>query len=142
VDNNVRCSLLRMKGTGVEYANAANADVLLMRAGEGVFAPLIPADRPDFRAPAFGRDQLEQEVQVLNFSLATGDTLIMHTEYLLTARNSKGEDYGIRRLMASLRRADMESSQSLLSSIMIDFRNFMAGSKRQDDTTVVVLRKL
>lgn len=142
VDNDVRCALLRLKNNAVEYANAANADILILRSGTPSFEPLVPAEKSDFYAPPFGRNQLEQDVRVFDFELNSGDILLLHSTYLLNARNAKGEAYGMGRLMASLRRADMENSQSLLSSVMIDFRSFMSGSKRQDDTTVVVLRKL
>ncbi|MBU0936979.1 MAG: SpoIIE family protein phosphatase [Spirochaetes bacterium] len=142
VDNNIRCTLLRIDGSRIEYANADSPDVLLKRLSDAEYSPVLPEDAPDFKAPLMGRNQFDEVVSTFNFNLASGDTLILHTDYLLQANNSKGEAYGKRRLAAALRRADTESAQSLLSSIMIDYRNFMAGSKRLDDTTVVVVRKL
>jgi serine phosphatase RsbU (regulator of sigma subunit) len=93
---------------------------------------VLPEEAADFKAPLMGRNQFDEIVRTFNFTLGSGDTLILHTDYLLQANNSKGEAYGKRRLAAALRRADTESAQSLLSSIMIDYRNFMAGSKRLD----------
>ncbi|HAP43125.1 MAG: hypothetical protein A2087_02965 [Spirochaetes bacterium GWD1_61_31] len=141
VDNSISGVMLRIRDKHFEYANAAGADALIKRKADQTFTPLIPGDQPDFRMVPLGRNQLEEDAKCLALPLSSGDTILLFTEYLLTAKNSKGEAYGSARLAASLKRADQDSAQTLLSSIMIDYRNFLVGAKRQDDTTVLVLRK-
>ncbi len=41
----------------------------------------------------------------------------------------------------ALKRADADSAESVLASVMIDFRNFTSGAKRADDLTAIVLMR-
>jgi len=125
----------------VEYVNAGHPDALLRHAGKSEALLLLPKEAAGFKLGAFGRNQLEETVVPLRFALDSGDAVILYTDALINGRNSKGEPYGIERLRHSFRRADMETAQTILSSITIDYRGFIGRMARQDDLTLVVLKK-
>ncbi len=141
VGNSFRCSLLWVDGNRVEYVNASHPDVLLRHAGKSEALPLLPKDVPGFKLPPFGRNQLDDAVVPLRFTVSEGDGILAYTDALVDSRNAKGEAYGIERLRHSFRRADMETAQTILSSIMIDYRGFIGRMTKQDDLTVVALKK-
>ncbi len=141
VGNNFRCALLWVDGNRVEYVNAGHPDVLLRHAGKSEALLLLPKDERGFRLEPLGRNQLEETVVPLRFTVGSGDGILVYTDALVNSTNAKGEPYGIERLRHSFRRADMESAQTILSSIMIDFRGFAGRNAKQDDLTLVVLKK-
>ncbi|MBP7263977.1 MAG: SpoIIE family protein phosphatase [Spirochaetia bacterium] len=142
VDNYLTCAYLRMAGDRVEYVNAAHTDVLFRKAGSGKVQALTSKDGQDFKAPPLGREGLEVNVKALAFSMLPGDALLLYTDCLTEGRNARGVEYGEERLMEALGRADDENAESILASIMIDYRNFTAGARHTDDLTAVVIRKV
>ncbi len=142
VDNYLTCAFLRIKGARVEYVNAAHTDALFRKGSSGEVIALAPKGGQDFKAPPLGREGMEISVKALAFSLSPGDVILLYTDCLSEGRDKRGVEYGEERLLEALKRADTESADSILASIMIDYRNFTSGAKRSDDLTAIVLKKL
>ncbi|TFG80801.1 MAG: serine/threonine-protein phosphatase, partial [Spirochaetales bacterium] len=142
VDNFLTCAFLRLNGNKVEYVNAAHTDTLFRKGGMTDAMVLRPRDGQDFKAPPLGREGLDISVKALSFSVSDGDAILVYTDCLTEGRNTKGQEYGEDRLLEAFARADTENAESILASIMIDYRNFTAGVRRTDDLTAVVLRKI
>lgn len=140
VDNSVACSFLRLSGPRVEYVNAAHTDSLLRRAGRADVS-VVKAKGEGWKAPALGRESIEDGLKALSFSMARGDAVLLYTDGLAGGRDAAGREYGARRLAEAFGRADPDNAESMLASIMIDFRNFTAGARRHDDLTAVMLVK-
>jgi len=142
VDNYLTCAFLRIKGARVEYVNAAHTDALFRKGSSGEVIALAPKGGQDFKAPPLGREGMDISVKALAFSLSPGDVILLYTDCLSEGRDKKGREYGEERLLEALKRADTESADSILASIMIDYRNFTSGTKRGDDLTAIVLKRL
>ncbi|MBN2875459.1 MAG: SpoIIE family protein phosphatase [Spirochaetales bacterium] len=138
--NTVSGLFLRLRGSQVEVVNASHGDMLLRRSDSGEVLNTTP--RAGYsKAPPLGRDDYTADPDVIELSMRSGDALLAYTGGLVSSVNSKGVQYGAERLRAAFFRADPENADSLLASIMIDFRNYVAGSKVAADRTVMVLVK-
>jgi len=140
VGNTVSCTFLRLSGARVEYINASHTDALLRRAGRRDATIVRPKDGLR-KAPPLGRDDFETGVSALGFSVAPGDALFVHTGGLTGSVNARKEPYGTERLAQAFGRADPEHAESMLASVLIDFRNFLGGARRSGDITALVLVK-
>jgi sigma-B regulation protein RsbU (phosphoserine phosphatase) len=142
VDNYLTCAFLRIKGARVEYVNAAHTDALFRKGSSGEVITLAPKGGQEFKAPPLGREGMEVSVKALAFALSPGDVILLYTDCLTEGRDKRGREYGEERLLDAFKRADTESADSILASIMIDYRNYTSGAKRSDDLTAIVLKRL
>jgi sigma-B regulation protein RsbU (phosphoserine phosphatase) len=78
----------------------------------------------------------EREVQ-----LNPGDTLLLYTDGLTEAERDD-EEYGVGRAAAALRRARSLPLQELLASCRGDLANFLGGTSRGDDLTMIAVRRI
>ncbi len=140
VGNTVSCAFMRFAGDRVEYVNAAHTDALLRRAGKRAVS-FVKAKQGPSKAPPLGRDDFEARVGALAFSAKPGDALLVYTAGLVNGANAKGAPYGVERLSEAFARADPDSAESTLASLMIDYRNYLAGSRRGGDVGVMVFVK-
>ncbi|MBU0926590.1 MAG: SpoIIE family protein phosphatase [Spirochaetes bacterium] len=138
VGNTVSCTFLRFSGDRVEYVNAGHTDAFLRKGGSKRVAGL---DEGRKRSPPFGRDDFDDGLLALRFTLSPGDALLVYTAGLVESVNAKKAAYGGARLAEAWRRADPHNAESLLASVMIDFRNFMAGSRRAGDICAMAVVK-
>jgi sigma-B regulation protein RsbU (phosphoserine phosphatase) len=73
--------------------------------------------------------------------LRPGDTLLLYTDGLTEAWRD-GEEYGVGRAAAALRRASNMPPNQLLVSCRADLESFIGNSQRGDDLTMVAVRRL
>ncbi len=138
VGNTVSCTFLRFKSGKIEYANAGHTDALVRRSGRRDVSVVRP--KTAYRkAPPLGRDDFDIGVGTLGFSMAPGDALFVSTAGLAGCVNPKGIPFGFERVTEAFRRADPENAESMLASVMMDFRNHLAGAKRSGDVAAMVL---
>jgi sigma-B regulation protein RsbU (phosphoserine phosphatase) len=78
----------------------------------------------------------EREIRLL-----PGDTLFLYTDGLTEAWRD-GEEYGVGRAAAALRRAKGLPPRELLASCRSDLESFIGGSPRGDDLTMVAVRRI
>lgn len=72
-------------------------------------------------------------------SLLPGDTFVLYTDGVTESFNQAGEEFGIRRLMDSLRLHHHLRPQPLMDSILEDVRRFSA-PEQHDDITLLVAK--
>jgi sigma-B regulation protein RsbU (phosphoserine phosphatase) len=72
--------------------------------------------------------------------LDPGDTLLLYTDGL-TEGWRDGEEYGVGRAAAALRRASGLPPRQLLGSCRDDLERFLDGSPRGDDLTMVAVHR-
>jgi phosphoserine phosphatase RsbU/P len=78
---------------------------------------------------------MDSEYSEVELRLQSGDRVLMYTDGILEATNSKGEEFGISRLQQAL-----QTSSASAQSILADVRQFAHGGALADDATAVVLR--
>lgn len=138
VGNTVSCTFLRFKAGKVEYANAGHTDALVRRAGRRDVSVVKP--KTAYRkAPPLGRDDFDLGLGTLGFTMSPGDALFISTAGLAGCVNQKGIPFGFERVTEAFRRADPENAESMLASVMMDFRNHLAGARRSGDVAAMVL---
>ena len=73
--------------------------------------------------------------------LAPGDTLFLFSDGVIEARREGSDDmFGFERLEASLARHVGRGPEATRDGVLADVARFTAGSPREDDQTIVVLR--
>ncbi len=128
----------RAESDGVlEIVNAGHCSPLLLRvAGEpqalaagGLPIGLSVADRNNGGYTA-------QRV-----TLSGGDTVVLHTDGLTEAANGAEEDYGAGRLASVLKQCARCAPRDLVSACLRDLDGFLNGAPREDDITLLALRR-
>lgn len=137
VENHVLCSIVRMQADSIEYINAGMPAPLIMRGNE--IKMLMQENGTSL--PMLGRNQIDEEINILKAPLVQDDVLVFCTQGFIMSANNKNEVYGIDRLKESIKKADKESAETIMLSIMADFRNFIAQRHFPLDLTVLVLKK-
>jgi len=71
--------------------------------------------------------------------LGAGDLLVLYSDGVTEAADRGGEEFGIERVAAVLRRDDVVSSRGLLDDVLHEVERFGA-AQQSDDITLVVAR--
>ena len=117
----------------VSYANSGHPSPILLRPGQ----PLeqlyergsLPLGVMDESAPAEGEAQLRN-----------GDTLVLYTDGVTEAANSKGEMFGLERLQDCLARCGELQPDATVQAVTAAVAKFVGGEELADDLTVLALR--
>lgn len=79
---------------------------------------------------------MNSEFSEIGFTLEPGDRVLVYTDGLLEATNSKGEEYGASRLMESVQKPSASAR-----AVLADVQEFSSGGTLTDDATAIVLRR-
>ena len=74
--------------------------------------------------------------------LNPGDTLLGYTDGILECRNTRGEEFGVERLVDATRSAIAPSASATLFSVLGSVQDFAAAEPRLDDLALMVVRRL
>lgn len=72
--------------------------------------------------------------------LAVGDILVLYTDGITEAENSQGEEFGMERLSAVIRRDSSLAAEELMDNIFQSAEDFCQGVGFADDATVLVVK--
>jgi sigma-B regulation protein RsbU (phosphoserine phosphatase) len=75
------------------------------------------------------------------FRMAPGDSLVLYTDGISEAEDAAGRDYGADRLLATAAGHATSMPSDLVSACMKDLDSFRAGALRQDDLTLMAIRR-
>jgi len=78
--------------------------------------------------------------EIKRADLAAGDLLVLYTDGITEAENSQGEEFGMERLSAVIRRDSSLSAEELMESILQSAEDFCHGVGLNDDATVLVVK--
>jgi serine phosphatase RsbU (regulator of sigma subunit) len=117
----------------LSYTNAGHNAGLLVRASGGV-EKLEANGLPLGLFPV-----VEYECQKI--ALAPGDLLCLYTDGITEAANRAGEEYGLERLEALLKKHAREALEAIGDAIDADLEAFAQGLPFADDRTMVMIRR-
>jgi sigma-B regulation protein RsbU (phosphoserine phosphatase) len=116
----------------VEISNAGHLPVLAVQGGKVARLGATSVPLGMFCSGSFP----VQKVQ-----LGAGDSLVLYTDGLSEARNTRDAEYGIGRLTNLVGQQHGLSPQALVQACLEDLRTFSSDAPRNDDLTVMVLRR-
>jgi len=120
------------RGGVVEIANAGHLPVLVARKGEVARITATGVPLGMFCAGHFPVEKVR---------LGAGDSLVLYTDGLSEARNTRDAEYGIGRLTDLVGQRHALAPKALVDACLEDVKMFSSGAARGDDLTVMVLRK-
>jgi phosphoserine phosphatase RsbU/P len=73
--------------------------------------------------------------------LQRNDCLVLYTDGVTETLNSEGDEYGVDRMMQSVRASANDGAQAIVKTIIDDVREFTGSVPQNDDITVIAIRK-
>jgi len=114
------------------YINAGHNNPILRRAGGQI-------ERLDVGGLPFGI-MPEVSYESAQATLAPGDWLIIFTDGLVEAENSRQEEYGETRLLAAIDAAQSTEPEEMLRRLMFELDAFVGTTPQHDDVTCMLLQ--
>jgi phosphoserine phosphatase RsbU/P len=116
----------------IHYVNCGHNPALLFRAKTGTLTRMSSSCPPIGLSP-------EEICELVSGDLMAGDVAVFYTDGVTEAENRLGEEFGLERLSAVVRRGSSRSAEDL----MIDIYNTAAdfcGDNFDDDVTILVVK--
>lgn len=82
-----------------------------------------------------------KSLEVSHVDLAPGDSLILYTDGIVEAMNHDGVEYGLERFAQVLQNLNSEAPEEVVSGVIGDLAQHVAGAEASDDITLVVARR-
>ncbi len=117
----------------LRYVNCGHNPALHFQAKTGA---VVPMNSSCFPVGMF--DSVTCEIN--RADLAAGDLLVLYTDGITEAENSQGEEFGMERLSAVLRRDSSLSAEELMANIFRSAEEFCQGVGFNDDATVLIVK--
>src|SRR5205809_6585731 len=73
--------------------------------------------------------------------LERNDCLVLYTDGVTEALNTEGDEFGLDRMMESVRASANDGAQAIVKKIIRDVRDFTGSAPQNDDTTLIAIRK-
>ena len=73
--------------------------------------------------------------------LERNDCLVLYTDGVTETLNSEGDEFGVDRMMQSVRASANDSAQAIVKRIIEDVREFTGSVPENDDMTLIAIRK-
>ena len=124
----------------VEMANAGHPNPILYSAKSNICDEVENNDNEEHHG-AIGLDFITVSFPQINFTMAEDDILVFYTDGLSEGRNKNGEMFGKERIKRIIKENFAKGAQSLMEDLIDNFVTFTNGVKRDDDITVVVLKR-
>ncbi len=83
----------------------------------------------------------EERFKVSRVRMKPGDTIVLYTDGLSEALNRSGREYGTRRLSKIVKENPSLAPKEVISLCLQDLRAFRCGAPRDDDLTLMVIRR-
>jgi sigma-B regulation protein RsbU (phosphoserine phosphatase) len=125
------CSRLAADG-GIEMCNAGHCPPFLLKNGQ--------AQKIEATGLPIGL-MCESQYAVRNFRLQPGESIFFYTDGLSEAHKN-GEEYGIDRIGEVLSQFQNLSATQLVGIVLEDLSSFLDGDIRNDDLTIMVIKRV
>lgn len=133
----VSCINLRLLDNHISMVNSSYYPLLIRKAKSDKVA--VVGDFAKRQGPLLGQDDYMAEAGKIE--IASGDAVLLYSPGLINTIGARGEVFGPAMLMDAFSKADFSSANSLLSSIMLDYKNMMPQALRKSDIVAIMLLK-
>jgi len=116
----------------IQYVNCGHNPALLFRPNAGTLTRLNSSCPPIGLSP-------EEMCELASVDLLAGDVLVFYTDGVTEAENRLGEEFGMERLSATVRRGSSLSAEDLMRDIHNAAADF-CGDDFNDDVTILVVK--
>src|SRR5713226_4954899 len=116
----------------IQYVNCGHNPALLFRPNAGTLTHLNSSCPPIGLSP-------EEMCELASVDLLAGDVLVFYTDGVTEAENRLGEEFGMERLSATVRRGSSLSAEDLMRDIHNAAADF-CGDDFNDDVTILVVK--
>ena len=122
---------LDWKRAELDYSNAGHCVPLLHRANGNV-------EELSIGGPVLSAVH-DAQFETAQTKFSSGDTLVGYTDGLIECRNQNGEEFGVERLLETIRRSAKLRADKALFSVVGAVQDFGAGTPRSDDLSLTVV---
>src|SRR5262245_35500772 len=123
---------------GVTLARAGHDAPLLYKQQSQTVTPLKPPGMVVGIDSGNVFDRLTTDFAV---PLERDDCLVLYTDGVTETLNSEGDEFGVDRMMQSVRASATHGAQAIVRKIIADVRDFAGSVRQNDDITLIVIRK-
>ena len=123
--------ILDVKNHMLTYSNAGHNPPIIFREGVGVFLDQGGIPMGILEDAEYGEEQIV---------LVPGDVVLLYTDGVTEALNTKREIFGMRRLMRVVQQNHKIDSEELINTIYSDMLEFTDGAPQSDDLTLIVIK--
>ena len=123
-------------------------DITLCRAGHD--APLLYEARtqtvqklnpPGMALGIDSGDVFERVTRDFTLQMESGDCLILYTDGITEALDSKGNEYGVKRMIQAIQASAGQGASGIRKHLTDDLMDFIGNHPQNDDITLIVIRK-
>lgn len=125
--------ILHVESRTFKYVNAGHNQPILLRSDNSI-------ERLDKGGMILGIMKAPNPYQEGEVSFYANDVLVLFTDGVSEAMDSKGEEMGEERMEEVIRMNSQESADTILSRIVEDVREYSRNTVQSDDITLVVLK--
>ena len=127
--------ILNVRTGEIVYCNAGHNPPYLLKQNGAV--EMLPMSANPMLGAIDGIDYQESTIK-----LDTGDALVMFTDGVTEAMNTSNEEFGEKRLEATLEEMIRQSCQQIIDAIREDVSAFTIGAEQSDDITMLAIKLL
>ena len=117
----------------LRYVNCGHNPALLLRAKS---LEVVPMNSSCFPIGMFD----SEACAIVSARVTAGDVLVLYTDGVTEARDSRGEEFGLERLSSLIRRGHTLSADGLMNHVLESVRDFTRDVGFDDDATIVVVK--
>ena len=130
--------ILDHQRNGVTLARAGHdAPLLYKRASQSV----TPLKSPGMVVGIDSGNVFDRLTADFAVPLERDDCLVLYTDGVTEALNTDGDEFGLDRMILSVRASATEGAQTIVKRIIEDVRSFIGSVPQNDDITVIAIRK-
>lgn len=123
---------------GITLARAGHdAPLLYKRASQSV----TPVKSPGMVVGIDSGNVFDRITTDFAVPLERDDCLVLYTDGVTEALNSDGDEFGLDRMIQSVRASASDGAQTIVKRIIEDVRNFTGSLPQNDDITLIAIRK-
>lgn len=125
----------------IELSSAGHPYPILFSTKENSIEELL-TDPAEVQVGAIGIPDIEVSFPTIKFEMRKGDVLVVFTDGLLESANENHEQFGRERINEIVRKNYNHSAKEINLEIVNNLNDFMGGVLRDDDITVIVLKRV